>query len=117
MPESKVATNSEPQRNRAVPELNKCKGVSIGEIYLTYGRLISASRMEKPSATNMIRQVSANTCKPNCSLLLPMTLRTPASLLRVAARAVDKLTKLIQAMSRISTPIRPRVYSELLLLT
>jgi hypothetical protein len=61
--------------------------------------------------------VSEKICERSCDLLPPNTFRIPTSLLRVTAKAVERLIKFMHAINNISNPIKPSVSNGVLLVT
>ena len=68
---------------------NKLNGACTTTMYFAKGNASSAISNDKATAMSTTSVVSENTCQRNCARLLPITLRTPTSLLLVTANAVE----------------------------
>ena len=69
----------------------------------------NTNNQEMVAEINTTIKVSPNDWKMTCPLLPPITFRIPTSLLLPMACAVERLTKLIEAISSINIPIKAKV--------
>ena len=76
---------------------------------LRKGSKMVAARVEMIAEINTTTNVSPKDWKITCPLLPPITFRMPTSLLLPMAWAVERFTKLIEAMIKIKTPIKASV--------